>query len=128
MLSAQNQCWSMGVADALFNGRRFRALTVVDNFTKEGLAIEVAPQLKAEDVVAVVERLKRQRGLPRRMQTDNGSEFASIAMDRWTYGHGVTMDFSRPGKPTDNPRRMPQCALVPVARRRPAEDRNLRTG
>lgn len=65
MLSAQNQCWSMGVADALFNGRRFRALTVVDNFTKEGLAIEVAPQLKAEDVVAVVERLKRQRGLPR---------------------------------------------------------------
>lgn len=43
-----------------------------------------------------------QRGASARLQTDNGSEFASILLDRWAYGHGVVMDFSRPGKPTDN--------------------------
>lgn len=99
-----NACWSMDfVADALFDGRRFRALTVVDNFTKECLAIEVAAQLRSEDVVRVMERLRLQRGLPTRIQTDNGSEFASLAMDRWAYEQQVTLDFSRPGKPTDNP-------------------------
>lgn len=72
MLTAPNQVWSMDfVTDALFDGRRFRALTVVDNFTKESLAIEVDQQLKGEDVVAVMERLRRQRVLPQRIQTDN---------------------------------------------------------
>lgn len=104
VLSGPNQCWSMDfVADALFDGRRFRALTVVDNFTKESLAIEVDQQLTGEDVVNVMNHLKHQRGLPQRIQTDNGSEFISIALDRWAYDHGVTMDYSRPGKPTDNP-------------------------
>lgn len=91
------------VSDALFDGRRFRALTVVDNFTKESLAIEVAQQLRGEDVVCIMERLKHVRGLPQRIQTDNGSEFISLALDRWAYDHQVTLDFSRPGKPTDNP-------------------------
>ena len=104
VLTAPNQVWSMDfVADALFDGRRFRALTVVDNFTKESLAIEVDQQLKGEDVVAAMERLRHQRDLPQRIQTDNGSEFISIVMDRWAYDHGVTMDYSRPGKPTDIP-------------------------
>lgn len=76
VLTAPNQVWSMDfVADALFDGRRFRALTVVDNFTKESLVIEVDQQLKGEDVVAVMEQLRQQRGLPQRIQTDNGSEF-----------------------------------------------------
>ena len=97
VLTAPNQVWSMDfVADALFDGRRFRALTVVDNFTKESLAIEVDQQLKGEDVVAAMERLHHQRDLPQRIQTDNGSEFISIVMDRWAYDHGVTMDYSRP--------------------------------
>jgi putative transposase len=103
-VQSPNACWSMDfVADALFDGRRFRALTVVDNFTKECLAIEVAAQLRSEDVVRVMERLRLQRGVPSRIQTDNGSEFASLAMDRWAYEQQVTLDFSRPGKPTDNP-------------------------
>ena len=93
VLTAPNQVWSMDfVADALFDGRRFRALTVVDNFTKESLAIEVDQQLKGEDVVAAVEP-----------QAVIMAEFISIVMDRWAYDHGVTMDYSRPGKPTDNP-------------------------
>ncbi|TWT17273.1 IS3 family transposase [Luteimonas marina] len=104
VLTAPNQCWSMDfVADALFDGRRFRSLTIVDNFTKMSLAIEVDQKLKGEDVVATLERLRNEIGVPERIQADNGSEFISIAMDRWAYDHGVTMDFSRPGKPTDNP-------------------------
>ncbi len=83
VLTAPNQVWSMDfVADALFDGRRLRALTVVDNFTKESLAIEVGQQLKGEDVVTVMERLRHRRDLPKRIQTDNGSEFISIALDR----------------------------------------------
>jgi len=104
VLSGPNQSWSMDfVADALFDGRKLRALTVVDNFTRESLAIRVGPQLRSDDVLEVVEHLRRVRGTPARIQTDNGSEFASIPMDRWAYEHGVVMDFSRPGKPTDNP-------------------------
>lgn len=104
VLTAPNQCWSMDfVADALFDGRRFRALTIVDNFTKQSLAIKVDQQLNGEDVVAALDQLRHEVGLPQRIQADNGSEFISLVMDRWAYDHGVTMDFSRPGKPTDNP-------------------------
>jgi putative transposase len=55
-------------------------------------------------VVAVLEILRINQGiLPKRIQTDNGSEFISKDVDRWAYEHGVVMDYSRPGKPTDNP-------------------------
>lgn len=72
LLTAPNQSWSMDfVADALFDGRKLRALTVVDNFTRESLAIRVDQSLKSEDVVAVVDQLRRERGTPQRIQTDN---------------------------------------------------------
>ncbi len=100
-VSAVDQCWSMDfVADNLFNGRRIRALTVVDNFSRECLAIEVGQGLRGEDVVAVMERLKLR--VPHRLQTDNASEFISKSLDRWGYENKVTMDFSRPGMPTDD--------------------------
>ena len=103
-VTAADQCWSMDfVADNLFNGRRIRALTVVDNFSRECLAIEVGQGLRGDDVVAVMARLKQlQHRVPERFQTDNGSEFISKALNKWAYENGVTMDFSRPGKPTDN--------------------------
>lgn len=98
-----NVCWSMDfVADSLFNGQRIRALTVVDNFSRECLAITVDYRLCARNVVATMEYLRIQRGLPKRIQVDNGSEFISKALDLWAYEHQVTLDFSRPGKPTDN--------------------------
>ena len=98
-----NQAWSMDfVADQLADGRRFRALTVVDIFTRESLAIELGQSLKGEDVVRVLNRLKVQRGAPRMLFCDNGSEFTSQIMDLWAYQNGVRIDFSRPGKPTDN--------------------------
>lgn len=104
MLTGPNQCWSMDfVSDALFDGRRFRALTLVDNYSRECLAIEVGQSLKGFDVVAVMERIKELRGVvTKRIQVDNGSEFISKALDKWAYENDVTLDFSRPGKPTDN--------------------------
>ena len=90
------------VSGALFDGRRLRALTVVDAFTREALAIEVDQGIKGEQVVDVVDRLALLRGAPRAMQVDNGPEFVSKALDRWAYENGVTLDFSRLGKPTDN--------------------------
>jgi putative transposase len=98
-----NQVWSLDfVADQLADGRRFRALTVVDVFTRESLMIEVGQSLKGEDVVRVLNRIKAQRGAPKMLFCDNGSEFCSQAMDLWAYQNGVRIDFSRPGKPTDN--------------------------
>lgn len=103
-VTAVDQCWSMDfIADNLFNGRRIRALTVVDNFSRECVAIEVGQGLRGDDVVAVMERIRQtQQRVPQRLQTDNGSEFISKTLDRWAYENRVTMDFSRPGKPTDN--------------------------
>ena len=100
-----HQVWSMDfVSDALFNGSRFRALTIVDNCSRECLAIVVGKSLRGADVVDALEAIKESRKfLPQRIQADNGSEFISREMDRWTYEHKVTMDYSRPGKPTDNP-------------------------
>lgn len=103
-LSTTNECWSMDfVADNLFNGNRIRALTVVDNFSRECLAITVDRTLRGSDVVATMEHITMMRGAPKRIQVDNGSEFISKALDLWAYENNVTLDFSRPGKPTDNP-------------------------
>ena len=67
-----NACWSMDfVVDSLFDGRRFRALTIVDNFSRECLAIEAGQSIKGQDVVAVMERLVNKRGVPDRVQCDN---------------------------------------------------------
>jgi putative transposase len=103
-LTKPHECWSMDfVADALFDGRRFRALTIVDNYSRECLEIEVGQSLKGEDVVRVMERMKLVRGVvPERIKVDNGSEFISKALDKWAYENDVILDFSRPGKPTDN--------------------------
>jgi len=101
--TAPNQVWTMDfVADQLADGRRFRALTVLDIFTRESLAIEVGPSLKGTDVVGVLNRLKVHRGVPKLLFCDNGSEFTSQILDLWAYQNSVRIDFSRPGKPTDN--------------------------
>jgi putative transposase len=98
-----NQAWSMDfVSDQLVDGRRIRALTVVDVFSREALAIEVGQRMRAENVVEVCNRLVARRGKPKRVFVDNGSEFSGRMFDLWAYHHGVRIDFSRPGKPTDN--------------------------
>ncbi len=98
-----NQAWSMDfVSDQLTNGERFRALTIVDVFSREALAIHVGKRLRAENVVEVCNGLVAKRGAPKRVFTDNGSEFSGRMFDLWAYHHQVRIDFSRPGKPTDN--------------------------
>jgi putative transposase len=101
--NAANQAWSLDfVSDQLANGMRFRALTVVDIFTRESLAIDVGQRLRGEDVVATLGRLQQQRGAPTYLFCDNGGEFSGRILDLWAYHHRVRIDFSRPGKPTDN--------------------------
>jgi putative transposase len=98
-----NQAWSMDfVADQLADGRKLRALTVVDVFTREALCIRVGQRMRGEDVVDACNQLVAKRGAPVRVFVDNGSEFSGQMMDLWAYHHGVQIDFSRPAKPTDN--------------------------
>lgn len=103
LVTKPNDAWTLDfVADQLANGHRFRALTVVDVCTRESLAIEVGQRLRSEHVVQVLMRLTAQRRAPRRLFCDNGSEFCSQLVDLWAYQHQVQIDFSRPGRPTDN--------------------------
>ena len=95
-----NQAWSMDfVSDQLVDGTRFRALTIVDVFTREALEIRVGQRLKAEDVVESCNQLVAQRGSPVRIFVDNGSEFSGRVFDLWAYHHKAAIDFNRPGKP-----------------------------
>ena len=98
-----NERWSMDfVSDRLVNDRWFRVLTVVDQFTRECLLLYADSTLSGEKVAAELERVVRARGVPMSITVDNGSEFASRAMDAWAYGHGIRLDFIRPGKPVEN--------------------------
>jgi len=105
ILQTVDQCWSMDfVADNLFNGKRIRSLTVVDNFSRECLAIHVDYSIRGDDVVHLMNHLRLfHNRCPDRIQVDNGSEFISKQLDKWAYENKVVLDFSRPGKPTDNP-------------------------
>ena len=98
-----NESWSMDfMADELFDGRRFRLLTIVDDFTRESLTVEVGQHLTGGHVADVLERICRVRSRPERIRVDNGTEFTSKRLDHWAYMHGVKLEFSRRGKPTDN--------------------------
>jgi putative transposase len=99
----KNDCWSMDfMSDQLFDGRRIRLLTLVDNHTRESLAIHVAPRIRGLEVVEVLEQVSKEHGKPRAIRVDNGPEFISKDVDLWAYWNHVKLDFSRPGKPTDN--------------------------
>jgi putative transposase len=98
-----NESWSMDfMSDQLYSGRWIRILTLVDNYSRECLALRVGVSLKGEDVVEVLNTVIRERGAPRSIRVDNGTEFTSVVMDQWAYWNGVTLDFTRPGKPGDN--------------------------
>lgn len=101
--TAPNQRWSMDfVSDRLVDDRWFRVLTVVDQCTRECLLLYADRALSGGKVAAELDRVVRERGVPLSITVDNGSEFASRAMDAWAYGHGIHLDFIRPGKPVEN--------------------------
>lgn len=98
-----NQLWAMDfMSDALGDGRKLRVLTVLDTFTRECVALEVGGSFRGADVARVLTRAGVQRGLPTAIHVDNGTEFTSRLFDQWAYANHVKLDFSRPGKPTDN--------------------------
>ena len=101
--NAPNERWSMDfVSDKLADGRRFRLLALVDNFSRVSPALEADRSLTGKRVVEVLDRLAASGIKPKSIHVDNGPEFISKALDEWAYLNGVKLNFSRPGKPTDN--------------------------
>ena len=98
-----NERWSMDfMADSLATGRGFRTFNVVDDYSRECVAIEVDSSLSGERVARVLDQVIERRGKPASLVMDNGPEFASRALDAWAYERGIQLDFIRPGKPIEN--------------------------
>ena len=98
-----NARWSMDfVSDRTRYGSNIRVLTVIDEVTRECLALEVDSSLSGRRVSAVLNRIALFRGLPKEILTDNGSEFTSNVMNAWAYDHKVEHIFTDPGKPIQN--------------------------
>ena len=98
-----NETWAMDfVHDQLATGKKIRVLTVVDTFSRFSPAVDPRFSYKGEDVVLTLERVCKNIGYPKSIRVDQGSEFISRDLDLWAYANNVTLDFSRPGKPTDN--------------------------
>jgi putative transposase len=90
------------VHDQLATGRKLRVLTIIDTFSRFAPALDARFSYRGEDVVATLDAVCAEVGFPRTILVDQGSEFVSRDLDLWAYRHGVELDFSRPGKPTDN--------------------------
>jgi len=98
-----NETWAMDfVHDQLATGHKLRVLTIVDIFSRFSPALEPRLTFRGTDVVATLDRVCNEVGFPATIRVDQGSEFVSRDLDLWAYQRGVTLDFSRPGKPTDN--------------------------
>jgi len=98
-----NEQWSLDFVHARFeDGRPFRVLTAIDNFSRQNVILEPLKRASGQDVAAALDRAAGGRGYPKSIRVDNGSEFYSKAMDQWAYGHGVAIEFIRPGKPVEN--------------------------
>ena len=101
--TAVNVHWSMDfVHDQLVDGRAFRVLTVIDQWSRESVLLETGHSLRGEDVAEALNRASWTRSLPKAITVDHGTEFTSKALDQWAWEHGVELDFIRPGKPIEN--------------------------
>ena len=99
-----NQCWSMDfVSDKFADGHSFRILTVIDQFTRECVALEADRAMTGSKVAEALECARKQRdGLPESITVDNGSEFSGRALEAWAMTNGVQLCFIRPGRPVEN--------------------------
>jgi putative transposase len=101
--SRSNEVWAMDfVHDQLATGRKIRVLTVIDTFSRFSPVVDARFAYRGEDVVRTLEETCSHTGYPKAIRVDQGSEFISRDLDLWAYKNDVTLDFSRPGKPTDN--------------------------
>ncbi len=135
-IGGPNEVWAMDfMSDRIFDGRPFRILTVVDCRTREALSLTPRANFRAFQVTDALNALVRLRGRPKSLRVDNGPEFAGRMLDQSAYLNGVEIDFSRPGKPTDNGNKrvvqrpptggMSERLVVPVAGRCPRAHRGL---
>lgn len=90
------------MSDALWYGQRFRTFNLVDDFNREGIAIEIDLSLPAKRIIRVLDRVASERGYPAKLRVDNGPELTSIHMAQWAETHGVELEFIQPGKPMQN--------------------------
>ena len=98
-----NQVWSYDfVFDWCANGQKLKCLTVTDEWTKEGLAIEVDGRIRSPRVIDVLSRLVSERGAPLYLRSDNGPEFVSRALLKWIVDQGIGTALIDPGKPWQN--------------------------
>jgi putative transposase len=98
-----NERWSMDfVSDYLQDGRRFRVLNLMDDFSSESAGVEVGISIPGERVVRFLDMVALERGYPKAIVMDNGPEFTSKALDVWAYERGVELHFIEPGKPNQN--------------------------
>lgn len=101
--TAPTEVWAMNfVHDQTFDGGKLRILTIVDTFSRYAPAIDPRRSYRGCDVVNTLERVCGRHGYPQSIRVDQGTEFVSKDLDLWAYQKGVILDFSRPGKPTDN--------------------------
>jgi len=101
--SGANQVWAYDfVFDACANGQKLKCLTVIDEWTREALAIDVAGRLRSGRVIEVLSKLVSERGAPRVIRSDNGPEFVSMAVLGWLQRNGIDTAFIAPGKPWQN--------------------------
>ena len=115
VIAAANDVWAMDfMADALFDGRPLRILTVVDCHARESLAIVPRGSFRAAQVVDVLDRIVQERGTPATIRCDNGPEFASRMLDQWADFQGVELDFAQRELYT----KVPQCARFTIVRER----------
>jgi putative transposase len=102
-LTLPNQRWGMDfVSDSLTDGRSFRALAIVDHYTRECPVIEVDLSLPGARVLRVLEQLAEERGLPQAIRVDHGPEFICDTVRRWCEKQRVQLDYIQPGKPMQN--------------------------
>jgi len=102
-ITKPNQRWGMDfVSDSLADGRSFRALAIVDHYTRECPVIEVDLSLPGARVLRVLEQLAEERGLPDSIRVDHGPEFICDGVRRWCERRNVQLDYIEPGKPMQN--------------------------
>ena len=100
---APNQRWSLDfVSDAFTDGRRFRILTVVDDFSKENVLLVPDTSISGLRVTRELDQVFAERGQPRAIVSDNGTEFTSMAILKWVQDNGIDWHYIQPGKPTQN--------------------------
>ena len=99
----ENLCWSMDfMSDSLIDGRKFRTLNIIDDYNREGLALEVELSIPTKRVIRTLERIAEYRDLPKEIRIDNGPEYISNELKEWAFKRNITLSYIQPGKPTQN--------------------------